>query len=458
MYFECNLPRTIPAYYAPEICRKLQDCVNTVYRRTEKLNEACDKMQAEKHMRPATFHALAKKVFDNGSDHFDQMSIDNLCTLVGLLYTGEEYPDREEFPNVDVMYDTAFVSTKDWEALRHFGIGGSDSSVLMGVNPYQTEEGLYFDKLGFPERVKDEGRQAIFDRGHFLEPKVIETFCNMTGAVQIPETRMFRSRKHPASTANLDAVLRMPSGKLVIFEAKSAIDCYTKAEEWFGSNIPPNYVTQIHQYMGVMDDPRIEGVYIGMLPCTDHVVAGTYIGSAYNTDKYFHQYEARDEVYEEEILQAEEDFWKNHVEAGVKPAPSMNAALDRTVNERYKPTPKSVESVPVKTLLYEEYKGLYERLLAAEEQVKTKEKEFESISNYRDTIRNEIIELMDGAQEAQLTDKDGAPMVTIKNTLVRKESIDIETLKQFFGDAYEKCRRVSVFTRFSTKPYKPKKK
>ena len=36
--------------------------------------------------------------------------------------------------------------------------------------------------------------------------------------------------------------------------------------------------------MAVLDDPRIEGAYIGMIPVADVTLDGTYIGSAYNDD------------------------------------------------------------------------------------------------------------------------------------------------------------------------------
>lgn len=61
-YFECNLPRHIPSYYAPEIYSKLQQCVDAVYKRTALLNAACDRLVAETGMRPSTVHKLAKMV------------------------------------------------------------------------------------------------------------------------------------------------------------------------------------------------------------------------------------------------------------------------------------------------------------------------------------------------------------------------------------------------------------
>lgn len=457
-YFECNLPRQIPTYYRPEIYGKLRDCVNLVYKRTEKLNAACDRMAGEKQMKPATFHSLAKSVFDLSPERFDAMSADKLCKVIEALYSGTDAPDRVDWPNAVVLFDTAFVSTKDWESLRHFGIGGSDSSVIMGISPYQTEEGLWYEKVGYPELVADEGRQAVFDRGHFMEPKVIEAFCRMTGAVVIPESRMFQSKKYPHSTANLDAVLKMPSDKLVLFEAKSAVDCFNKIGEWLGENVPPNYVTQTHQYLGVMDDPRVDGVYIGMLPCKDVVLADIYVGSNFDPSRYFHHFEARDEIYESEILAAEDDWWKSHVETGLKPAASKNSKLDRAVAARYTPSPLSDPTIAPVELSYSQYEDLYNRLLSAEEDVQTMKAKLDTVTNFRDTLRDEFIAAMGGSQEALLVDRNRVPLFVLRNGVVRRDGINMESLKQYFPDAYEKCRKPIVYTTFSTKVAKMKKR
>ena len=456
-YFECNLPRHIPSYYAPEIYSKLQQCVDAVYKRTALLNAACDRLVAETGMRPSTVHKLAKMVFDNSADRFDTMKAKDLCSVISLLYDGREAPEREEWPNTTVLYDTAFVSIKDWEALRHFGIGGSDSSVIMGISPYQTEEGLWYDKSGFPELVKDDGRQAVFDRGHFMEPKVIEAFCKMTGAIAIPESRMFQSKRYPHSTANLDGVLRMPSGKLVIFEAKSATDCYNKIGEWLGDNIPPNYVSQIHQYLGVMNDPRLEGVYIGMMPCTDIVLADTYVGSNFDPNRYFHHFEPRDDMYEDEILAAEDTWWKDYMETGIKPPPSKDSKLDHLVAVRYTPTPLSDPTIKPVDLSYEKYQDLFNRLQSADEHVQTAKKELDSVTNYRDTLREEFIAVMSGSQEARLLDRNNNPLVIVKNTLICKDGVDKDSLKQYFPEAYKKCYKPSIYTKFSTKIVKDRK-
>ena len=123
-YFECNLPRQIPTYYRPEIYGKLRDCVNLVYKRTEKLNAACDRMAGEKQMKPATFHSLAKSVFDLSPERFDALSADKLCMVIEALYSGTDAPDRVDWPNAVVLFDTGVSSSfREWRVgfLCHYG-------------------------------------------------------------------------------------------------------------------------------------------------------------------------------------------------------------------------------------------------------------------------------------------------------------------------------------------------
>ena len=45
----------------------------------------------------------------------------------------------------------------------------------------------------------------------------------------------------------------------------------------------------------------------------------------------------------------------------------------------------------------------------------------------------------------------------MKNTLVKKDGVNMDALRQYFPEAYDKCRKQSVFTKFSTKVAKAAK-
>ena len=227
----------------------------------------------------------------------------------------------------------------------------------------RTDYATVCEKLTDPEYVKDEDRNAIFARGHFIEPVVIRTFAGLVGAKVLPETRMFRSRKNPNMTANIDGILQMPSGNLAVFEAKTAVR--GKEGEWMGRRIPVYYVCQCHQYMAVLDDPRIEGAYIGMIPVADVTLDGTYIGSAYNDD-FYHHFIERDPVFEEELVYTEKLFWDTYIVNGIKPERSRNAQLDKTVAMRYQPSPLSDPALQPAELAYDEWKTRLDCLVAAD--------------------------------------------------------------------------------------------
>ena len=447
MYFECNIDENIPQFYHPNIYRKLKDTVTLVHERTDKLNQALSLCKLKGcATREATFARIAKTVFDFSDRKFDAMTAKELSRAADLLYDGNDAEPRVEWPNAEVVFDTAFVTTKDWEALRHIGIGGSDSAVVMGLSPYQTEEGLWYEKTGYPEYVKDEDRNAIFARGHFIEPVVIRTFAGLVGAKVLPETRMFRSRKNPNMTANIDGILQMPSGNLAVFEAKTAVR--GKEGEWMGRRIPVYYVCQCHQYMAVLDDPRIEGAYIGMIPVADVTLDGTYIGSAYNDD-FYHHYIERDPVFEEELVYTEKLFWDTYIVNGIKPERSRNAQLDKTVAMRYQPSPLSDPAIQPAELAYDEWKTRLDCLVAADKAFSQVKKQLDQLDAARENAKLEVLDALQGAQQGIFRDTGGNVKMTVKNCLVTKTSPDSKKLKEFFPEAWEAVKKESSYTKFS---------
>ena len=320
--------------------------------------------------------------------------------------------------------------------------------MLMGLNPYQTEEGLWYEKLGYPEHICDEDKNAIFARGHFIEPVVIRTFANLVGAHVVPETRMFRSKKHPVATANIDGILRMPNGKLAIFEAKTAV--VEKKGEWMGKKIPPNYVTQCHQYMAVLDDPRIECAYIGMIPVADITLDGTYIGSAYNDDFYHHRIE-RDEIYEKEILESESEFWEAYIENGIKPERSKGIELDKQIALKYSPSPISDPTIPTPELEYEAWKDKLDRMIEADKAYTEQKKICDRLEGEKETAKLEVLDALQGAQQGLFKDKKGSTVVTVLNKIIHKTTADTKKLKEFYPEAWEAVKKESAYTRFSFK-------
>ena len=311
MYFEADLISRTPEWLTGTAREKFIITAETVEKRHELLEEALEMSG----MQPDTFAASAKFVFDAmekaNPGSFDFLSPIDIAQTAYMYWDKKtEAEKRLEWNNADILFDTAFVSTRDWEELRHVGIGGSDASVVLGMSHYRTQRELYYDKLDKRDPAK-EMSNPVFDRGHYIEPVVIQTFCDITGAHVIPETRMFASKTHPYSTANIDAIVGFDDGKVYIFEAKTTVAGNYKS--WANGKIPPEYVPQMRQYAAVLDDEKIQGVYIGCMFVQDMVLHGRYGGSSYDSDDFKIRYIERSADIEKDILRKEERWVKNHL-------------------------------------------------------------------------------------------------------------------------------------------------
>ena len=469
MFFECNLERNAD-YFHPELTAKMKVVIDKVYHRTELLNQACDLVCATHIMTPTAFQQIAAGIFarfnaDNAVNKFDSFSVNKLAKMVVDNDTGKKYPDRIEWPNVDVLYDTAFVSTEDWEILRHFGIGGSDSSTLCGDNPYNNLRGLWYDKKGFPVLIdKSAEKQAIFDRGHFLEDTVIDIFCETYNAVRIPETRMFRSRKYPAATANIDGILRLSNGELSIFEAKSAMDVYN-VQKKFINGAPANYFDQVQQYLTVMDDPRISGANLGMLPCTDHTISKRYIGSEVNPEKYTTIHIAWDKNFGENLLATEQSFWDNHIVSDggectitSEEEVSFSPTIDKQIAEKFVVSPLTATApVPTKMITGQEAIELVEKYQLAVDEAKKVEQTLSSIEDDKKHFQNMLINLLEGTNSGEIYSDTGELAYIISNNRVERNNVDVETLMNKYPKAYKECVSRNAYLLFNLKKAKPKK-
>jgi len=119
-YFECNLPDSCP-YICAGKRSYFEDTVKVIKARMAKLDDAL----AKSGMDGAAFAKTAKILFDNSFDLFERMDSVELAMWVQNSYDGKPIEHRFEWPNAEVVVDCAFVQTKEWEALRHFGIGGA---------------------------------------------------------------------------------------------------------------------------------------------------------------------------------------------------------------------------------------------------------------------------------------------------------------------------------------------
>jgi len=196
----------------------------------------------------------------------------------------------------NVLASTQGLPHDAWLDYRRQGIGGSDASVVCGINQYKSPVELYMDKIGMS--ISQEAGEAAY-WGNRLESLIREEFTLRTGLEVVPVNQILQSESYPYMLANLDGEIEHPEHGKCIFEAKTT-NAYLSGK-WEGDSIPDEYLLQVQHYMAVTG---YKGAYVAVL-----------IGG--NTFKW--QFVARDEEIISILIKLEGDFW-GHVQSGVPPS------------------------------------------------------------------------------------------------------------------------------------------
>ena len=146
-----------------------------------------------------------------------------------------------------------FDSFGDWLSNRH-GIGGSDASAVLGMNPYKTNEELWLEKTGKLEPV-DISDKSYVKYGHEAEPLLRELFAldYPEYLVEYYDNNMIRNKKYPWAHASLDGELVDNDGRRGILEIKTTNILQSMQREKWKDRIPDNYYIQILHYLMVTE-------------------------------------------------------------------------------------------------------------------------------------------------------------------------------------------------------------
>lgn len=250
-----------------------------------------------------------------------------------------------------VVVKTNNLSREEWLKYRTKGIGGSDVSIIAGINPFKSVYQLWREKTGQVEPEQTDSEFAHF--GTLLEPIVRKEFTARTGIKVRMKHAILQSETYPFMFADLDGVIN-DNGELAIFEAKTA-SAY-KQEVW-EEGIPAAYMLQVQHYMAVTGAKK------------------TYIAALVGGNHFFCHEIARDEGMIEKIIAMEKYFWENHVMNGVEPIPDGSDATTAYFNEKFAVSNGKTIELPEAALQVCEK---YERLA---EQVKELEAEKNAVGN-----------------------------------------------------------------------------
>ena len=307
-----------------------------------------------------------------------------------------------------VLAMTENLPYADWLEYRKQGIGGSDASVVCGINRYKSPVELWMEKTDqLP--YQEAGEAAYW--GTQLEGLVRAEFTKRTGIEVSLVKQLLQSEEHPFMLANLDGICEHPDFGPCIFEAKTA-SAY-KAGEWDDA-IPDEYMLQIQHYMAVTD---YRAAYIAVL-----------IGG--NTFKW--KLVERDEELISMLIPFEAVFW-SHVQSMTPPPMDGSDASARFLSERFPNSrPKSHITLPASAdELLLRYDEACEQLEAATEQ--------------KQEAENKLKQML-GENEVGTA---GNRIITWKS--VSQERLDSRTLKAEHPTIYNRYSTKTSYRRFSVK-------
>ena len=206
------------------------------------------------------------------------------------------------------IYD--FPDESAWLKGRMKGIGGSDSSAIVGMNPYKSNIDLYEEKIGrrIPEDIS---QKPYVIYGKKAEAPIRELFKLDYPEYQVEhhEFRILQSVEYPFMQASLDGELTDSAGRRGILEIKTTNILRSMQYEKWKDRIPDNYYIQVLHYL--------------LVTGYEFAVLRAHLTSEWGSDKRTtakHYFIERSEVQDDldMLLQEEKKFWA-YVESGRKP-------------------------------------------------------------------------------------------------------------------------------------------
>ncbi len=301
------------------------------------------------------------------------------------------------------------ITHEQWLEYRRTGIGGSDASTIVGLNPYSSPYYLFCDKMGaLPEKDDTEAMR----QGRDLEQYVADRWMERTGKTCRRNNYMWRSIRWPWMLADID---REIVGENAGLECKTTSP-YNK-HDFVGGEVPLTYYVQCQHYMAVMGFDRM---YLAVL--------------VLNRGFYDFVIE-RDDSEIEALATAEGEFWEL-LQREEPPPIDGSEATQNAIRLMY---PEEDSSLSL-DLPKETDKDL-ERLAQLQSMIKDLQAEC-------DIIKNETMARMG---DAALAD---TPKRTCSWVTRRRSGIDARKLKEQFPEIYNRFEKTTEFRVFSVKEKK----
>lgn len=304
------------------------------------------------------------------------------------------------------IISTVNLPREEWLKERRKGVCGSESSIILGINPYKSILTLWQEKTNRLPIEVSETNYTYF--GHVMEPVIKKEFTKRTGLKVRAVNYILQSDKYDWMLADIDGVVRESDGSYSLFEAKTANEF--KREVW-ENEVPEEYFAQVQHYLAVTGFSKA-------------YIAGIVGGNTY----YCHEIYP-DEEYIDKLIQCESKFW-DCVVNDVEPTPDGSKATTQFLNEQYSWATKSEIELP------EDAKELVESYKELDEEIK-------SLNEQKEGITNILKSLLQENEKGII----GEHIVSWK--MFTRKALNTNKVKELLGNAYDECVSESSYRRFS---------
>lgn len=307
------------------------------------------------------------------------------------------------YTNCDLILSVKEAEDREkWLAVRNQGIGGSDASVIMGLNPYKSAYRLWLEKRGVAESEDLTGNQHIY-WGKKNEANIADWFQEETGK-KIRRLGTLQNRENPFLIANVD---RMVTGEDAGLEIKTA--GASQYKKWKDDEIPDSYYCQCLHYMATTG---ADYWYIAVL------LDG-------NDAKWKRIERNEDDI--KALIAEEKKFWEL-VKTNTPPPVDGSMSCGNALKWKYKGDPGSETMLPVE----------------AEDLINELDKDAEVEKALKESIqlkKNKLMEMLGDFEVGRIGDR----KVTWKVTKGR-ESISLSRIKKEDKGSYEALKAAGLIT------------
>lgn len=199
---------------------------------------------------------------------------------------------------------------------RRHGVGASEMAAICGLNPYRSALDVYLEKVGITEPFAGNERT---EWGNRLEKAIAKKYAETHEITfQTPDETTVHP-EHPWLMGTPDRLITYgdaPSVPVLGLEIKTV--GLRSAFRWgeAGDDLPEEYLVQCHVYMAIFGIPWDVAVLIG--------------GQEYREYRL-----EPDPALEARLIEIGSNFWHNHVEKRIPPAPDSSEASSKALGRLY---------------------------------------------------------------------------------------------------------------------------